>query len=88
MDWSEPSALWDILHTVHNQGDVCELVKLSLFVQLVQHDFVVRRELAAKLHLPLPLDRHDPHLPSLQRAQGDDPNKLYVSEILKIIYTQ
>ena len=59
----------DILHTIHNQGDVCELVKLSLFVQFVQHDFVVRREHASTLHLPHPLSRHDPRLPSLREPR-------------------
>ena len=51
------TAVWEfnILHTINNQGNVCELVKLSLFIQFVQHDFVVRREHASTLHLPLHL---------------------------------
>ena len=60
------TAVWEfnILHTINNQGNVCELVKLPLFIQFVQHDFVVRREHASTLHLPLHLIRHDPCLPS------------------------
>lgn len=71
--------------TIHDQSDVCELVQLTLLIELVEHDLIMSWKLVSTLHLPL--ISHGLSL-SLIKTNMTESERVRKGDILKIMPPQ